>query len=278
MAVVVQRERIAAGRACRAGTLPRPRKARKVSRMRVIEYDYLRTHLSEELKRAYRDDEVAVVAYLDQPIAVLMSHGVWAVGQQNKAVPATLVDEPINSRAARPMLRELREKLERGRHITVTVWKDQAVIAPYEWARTAFPDWDLPEILQPPTDETQGENSALIVFRSTRTLQKLRAEFEGADDPEWEMDRRLGYSRWPISEERRKRLRGVVYVEAGRIVRVRALDPDAEWTDIEGHVSLAPVSTPLDREEIDSRLPGLGLYPGDQRLAPQGAAREFLDF
>lgn len=278
MVTVVQRERIADGGTCMAGVPSRERKARKVSRMRVIEFDYLRTHLSEELKRAYRDDEATVVAYLDQPIAVLMSHGVWAVGQQHKAVPATLVDEPINSRAARPMLRELREKLERGRHITVTVWKDQAVIAPYGWARTAFPDWGLREVLQPPTEETQGENSVLIVYRSTRTLQKLLVEFEGAEDPEWEMDRRLGYSRWPISEERRKRLRGVVYVEAGRVVRVRALDPDAEWTELEGHVSLAPVSPPLEREEIDAQLPGLGLYPGDRRLAPQGVAREFFDF
>lgn len=277
MAAVVQRERTTR-RACRAGVLPHVRKPRKVSRMRVIEYEHLRKHLSEELRKAYRDDEVTVVAYLDQPIAVLMSHGVWSVGQQQKKVPQRLVDEPINSRAARPMLRELREKLQRGRHITVTVWKDQAVIAPYEWARAAFQDWDLPEALQPPADATQGENSVQIVYRSARMLQKLRAEFDGADDPEWEMDRRLAALRSHIPEDRRKRLRGVVYVEGGRVARVRSLDPDAEWVDLEDRVSLAPVSPPLDRKEIDARLPGLGLYPGDQRLTPQGASREYLQF
>ncbi|WP_405183693.1 type II toxin-antitoxin system Phd/YefM family antitoxin (plasmid) [Nocardia sp. NBC_01377] len=244
--------------------------------MRVIEFDYLRAHLSDELRKAYRDDEVTVIAYRDRPIAVLMSHGVWSVGRQANQIPPTLVDEPINSRAARPMLRELRERLDRGRHVTVTVYKDQAVIAPYEWAREAFAD--LPAFLQLPAVEARGEGSVQIVYRSARMLQKLRAEFEGSEDPEWEMDRRLSAMRSHIPADRRKELRGVVYVESGRVARVRALDPDAEWIDLDERISLAPVSPPLNRKDIDARLPGLGLYPGDQRLAPQGASREYLAF
>ncbi|WP_156052425.1 hypothetical protein [Nocardia carnea] len=246
--------------------------------MDVIEYDYLRSHLSQELKKAYHDDGISVVAYLDHPVGVLMSRGVWALGQQEKSVPRTLMDEPLNSRAARPKLRVLRERLEKGRHITLTVWDNEAIIAPYDWAREAFPDWDLPEVLQPAAEATQGENCVQVVYRAPRTVAKLRKEFADAEDPEWEMDRRLSATRSYVPADRRARMRGVVYVEGGRIVRIRALDPDGEWTDLGDRVSLAPVSAPLTREEVDSQLPGLKLYPGDLRLAPRGASREYLDY
>ncbi|NKY53889.1 hypothetical protein [Nocardia vermiculata] len=241
--------------------------------MRVIEYDYLRNHLSAELSRAYRDGEATVVAWWDRPVGVLMSEGVWSQGREVVPVPDSVIDEPMNSRAARPALRVLREKLERGRHVTVTVYSDAAVIAPYGWAREAFLRWDLPELLQP----VPARGCVLVAYRSARMVKKLAGEFVGAVDPEWEIDRRLAEPQARISLDRRERLRGVVYVEAGRVVRVRTVDPEGQWVDLEGRVSLAPVSAPLTRAEIDSQLPGLGLYPGDQRLTPRGVSREYVD-
>lgn len=256
------------------------RKMHDVSELRLIDITELRRKLAEQVKKTYEDDAITIVAWFDQPGGVLMPMESWHLGQQRQPVDEMLV-ERIGTRAGRDKLRVLKDELRRGKHTIMTIWSDdRAAFAPYDWARRAFPEWDLPEVLkEPPADKRPSKDCVQVVYRKSTTARDLLAEFADAPDPQWEVDRRLSGGPGRIPSERRAWLRGVVYVEDGVVARVRALDPEGAWEDATDNdkVSLAPVSAPLTREQVEQRLPGLRMFPGDQRLAPQGAPREYVD-
>jgi hypothetical protein len=254
------------------------RKMHDVSELRLIDITELRRKLAEQVKKTYEDNAITVVAWFDQPGGVLMPMEFWDLGQQRQPVDEMLV-ERIGTRAGRDKLRVLRDELRRGKHTIMTIWSDdRAAFAPYDWARSAFPEWDLPEVLKEPAADKQPSGDCVqVVYRKSATARDLLAEFVDSADPQWEVDRRLSGGPGRIPLDRRPWLRAVVIVEDGVVARVRALDPDGTWEDVTDKVSLAPVSAPLTREQIEERLPALRMFPGDQRLAPQGAPREYVD-
>lgn len=225
---------------------------------------------------------VVVVRWTNVPEAVLLSPDRWESGCAVKDVADSELTM-VGTREMKSRLHELRTKLWRGHHTVVTFHnKPRAVLAPYAWAREVFPTLDLPEAEASRSSEApqeDGPGQVMVVYRSRRTLEELAAEFAEADDPDWEIDRRLSASRsGPLPRERRERLRGLVYVTGGEVTRVRAVDPAGQWQDDpSGRYSLAPVSAPLTVEEIDAQLPTLQVYPGQAATAGQGSSREYLD-
>lgn len=248
-----------------------------VSELRLIESTELRRKLAEQVTKTYEDNAISIVAWYGRSEAVLMPMDLWNLGRQRRAVDEMMV-ERIGTRDGRDKLRTLTADLRRGRHTIMTVWReDRAAFAPYDWARAAFPEWGLPEVSHEPTNPRPSADCVQVVYRKSRSVQELLAEFTEAKDPQWEVDRRLSAGPRRIPVDRRAWLRGVVYVEDGVVVRVRALDPQGEWEDVSDKVSLAPVSAPLTREQIQEQLPALRMFPGERRPAPQGAPREYVD-
>ena len=237
--------------------------------------------LRDQTKSVMQEAEVngvVVVRWTNVPEAVLLSPDRWESGCAVKDVADSELTM-VGTREMKSRLHELRAELWKGHHTVVTFHnKPRAVLAPYAWAREVFPTLDLPEA-EALREEAPAREQVMVVYRSTHKLEELAAEFAEADDPDWEIDRRLSASRsGPLPRERRERLRGLVYVTGGEVTRVRAVDPAGQWQDDpSGRYSLAPVSAPLTVEEIDAQLPTLQVYPGESATAGQGASREYLD-
>ncbi|WP_280369326.1 hypothetical protein [Nocardia abscessus] len=252
---------------------------------RVVDVSDLRSNWKAELKAA-ADGDVLVVSHWGDPEAVLVPLDVWKRGRREVPVEEMFVGE-LPSRDARTQMRQLRESVRGGRHVAVTVWGEvRGVLAPYRWAVVAFPEMELVVPSSAPSRSpgepvgrvtVDGPECAMVTYRGAARQKKLEVEFAGATDPEWEMDRRLSAGPARVPADRRARLRAVVVVIDGVVARVRAVDPDGEWVDVEGtRHSLAPLSAPLSRAEIDERFPTLRVYPGDERRALQGSPREYL--
>lgn len=246
--------------------------------MRSVESEYLRDNWSQLVKEA-ANDGVLVVAWWRVPEALMVSVGMWEIGRRKVPVRESACVHVGSTRALHE-LRDVREDLQRGHHTVVEVRnKPRAVLVPYGWARLAYTELRLPEVPETPSSRqglAEGGELAIVVYRSTRMASRLAEEFGDAEDPVWEMDRRLSSSRGGIPPERQQRLRAVVYVEDGTVARVRAIEPGLEWGEQELR-SLAPVSVPLLDAEIAERFPTLGLRPGDTRLAGKGSPREYVE-
>ncbi|WP_280383191.1 hypothetical protein [Nocardia wallacei] len=266
-------------------------KETKVAGMRVIDFDRFRKHLADELKLVGGDDqeeeggEVTVVTWWERPVGVLVRPDLWAEAQHEKPVESLLVQR-FGMREARQRLTEMREVAGRGKHTIVTVnRRDRAVYTPFAWADEVFGRMGLfdlsvageSQVVEDDGAAVAGPECVLMLFRRAVTVAELLAEYAGSADPVLEMDRRLVVGPGRISAGRRRRLRGVVYVEDGVVARVRAVDPDGEWVNLPDRVSLAPVSAPLSAAEIDEWLPTLRMYPGDEKQPRQGAPREYVD-
>ncbi|MET8428811.1 hypothetical protein [Nocardia sp. NPDC004860] len=250
----------------------------------VVETETLRDDWSATWKHAADDKFVQVNRFGTVPTAMMLSPGMWREAQAVNPRLA-VADSSVRERAstdARVNVAEIIDDLEAGIH-TVVMFRgaQRAVFAPYEWVRLAFPALGLTPLEDLVADLAAAAHNVgphvMVVYRKTRTQRALLEEFAGSADPLWEADRRLSSLRGPVPSWRRAGLRAVVYVVDGQVARVRALDPAAAWEDLPGVFSLAPVSDPLSRSEIDARFPSLKLYPGDQRPAVVGSSREYVD-
>ncbi len=246
----------------------------------VVETETLRDNWSATWKKAADDRFIQVNWFGKVPTAMMLSVGLWRSAQ--KAVPQLAVpDSKVVERTstdARINVSEILEDLEAGLHTCVMFrGSAQAVFAPYDWVRLAFLELGLAPVEEVESAARGAGPQVLVVYRKSRTDRRLIQEFGEAANPVWEADRRLSSLRGPVPVWRRAGLQGVVYVVDGRVARVRALDPSAAWEDLPGTYSLAPVSAPLSRGEINARFPSLKLYPGDERAAAVGSSREYLD-
>jgi DNA invertase Pin-like site-specific DNA recombinase len=123
-----------------------------------------------------------------------------------------------------------------------------------------------------------GENCVLIVYRNTHTRKvdvanRRYGETNTGGRAQLEADRKW----WNIGVTRRPRLKAIVYVADGTVVRVRAVDPDlAKWDyDDRGYADI-PVSAPLTDLQIAKRFPTLGIQLGDHRPHVKGKIREYV--
>ncbi|MGF6881720.1 hypothetical protein ABH933_001231 [Nocardia sp. GP40] len=251
-----------------------------------IEASALRDHWRAGLDAAFAG-AVHIVRRYGVPEVVLLPEAEWRRGRRAVAVDDMFISE-LPSKDARTQWRKLRVSVRDGHHTAVTVsGVVQGVLAPYRWAVRAFPEWKLPDapnaVVPSPGAAVgrvvvQGPECVMVTYRGAARQRKLEEEFAGTTDPAWEMDRRLSAGPARVPADRRARMRAVVVVIDGQVARVRAVDPEGEWVDVEGtRVSLAPLGAPLSRAEIDERFPTLGLYPGDERRAAQGSPREYVD-
>ncbi|MGX1811458.1 hypothetical protein ACWIGI_37525 [Nocardia sp. NPDC055321] len=248
------------------------------SGVEIIETEVLRDHWSAMWRKAADGQVVQVNRYGRAPSAMLISTGLWREGQHAHPELAVADSRVIErtSTTARIAVSEIIDDLEQGNHTLVLFrGRPQAVFAPYDWVRAAFPELRLAAI-----EDRAGNDlvdQVLVVYRKARTEQRLIREFAAEADPVWEADRRLTSLRGPIPVRRREILHGVVYVVDGRVARVRALEPSGHWHEAGAAVSLAPVSKILSRKQIDELLPTLRMYPGDARAASVGASREYVN-
>ena len=124
-----------------------------------------------------------------------------------------------------------------------------------------------------------GRDCVLVVYRNTRPgkidpdTNRRYGETGAGQKAQLEADRKW----FPIAPARRPRLKAVVYVADGIIVRIRAVnpDPDAWNTDDRGYADI-PVTGPLTEVQIAQQLPTLGLTLGDARPHVKGKIREYL--
>ncbi|MCX4099117.1 hypothetical protein [Nocardia sp. alder85J] len=247
--------------------------------LEIVRTETLRDDWSATWRAAAADRFVQVNWFGEVPVAVMVSVGMWRAAQVANpavAVPDSKVIERTSS-AARIAVAEVLEDLETGHHTVVLFHgSPRAVVAPYGWVRRAFPELGLAPVEEAESTARGGGPEVLVVYRKARTDRRLAEEFADAADPVWEADRRLSSLRGPVPVWRRPGLRAVVYVVDGRVARVRAVEVGGVWEDLPGSHSLAPVSEPLSRSEIDARFPSLGLYPGDERAMSAGPSREYL--
>lgn len=238
----------------------------------TVTFTTLSQKWATHMNAAHHEGQVIVAERANRPVAVLISHDVWLIGQERAEVAARFIE--VNSRSAPASMKPIRERLSHGGHTKVTVdGQPKAVFMPYEQARELFPEWGLP---QAPRDRDRTD-CLLVVYRKARHLAELTTEFGDAADPDFEMDRRLSAGSARIPAERRARLRAVAYVHDGVVRRVRAIVPGGEWEDLPGPFSLAPVSAPLTSAQI-ARLPAeLQLRPGQERVPRRGLWREYVD-
>lgn len=237
--------------------------------MATVTFTLLSTKWASQMNAAHDDNQVIVAEYWGTPVAVLISHDLWSIGQERAQAPAPY--EELNSRAVPSSLRDIREKLGRGKHTVVTVdGEPKVAFARYDWAREVFQELGLPATPQDP-------ECAMVVYRNARTVAELGQEFGDQADPDMAMDRRMSAGPARIPAIRRSLLRAMVYVHDGVVARVRAIDTRGEWEELPGPFSLVPVSEPLTAAEIDRRFPGLRIYPRDKRAPRWGLWREYVD-
>ena len=118
----------------------------------------------------------------------------------------------------------------------------------------------------------------LVVYRNTRPgkvdvdTNRRYGETGQSKKVQLEADRKW----FPIGKLRRPKVRGIVYVADGVVVRVRAVDPAGTWhEDDRGYVDV-PVGDELDDAEIARKFPTLPMRLGDQRPRVRGKIREYL--
>ncbi|WP_137726472.1 recombinase family protein [Prescottella subtropica] len=124
-----------------------------------------------------------------------------------------------------------------------------------------------------------GGDCVLVVYRNTRSRKidtdtnRRYGETGAPEHVQLDADRKW----WPIAAARRHRLRAIVYVADGVVVRVRAVDDPSRWgpDDDRGYADVA-VSAPLTDLEIATRFPTLGIRLGDHRPHIRGKIREYL--
>jgi antitoxin (DNA-binding transcriptional repressor) of toxin-antitoxin stability system len=88
---------------------------------------------------ACREGRALVVTYFDTPVAVVLSPVVWRRGLAR--VPHGERCREIGVRESRVSLRKLLDRARDGAHTVITKHRDEnAVIAPYAWAREALPE------------------------------------------------------------------------------------------------------------------------------------------
>lgn len=123
-----------------------------------------------------------------------------------------------------------------------------------------------------------GKDCVLVVYRNTRPgkvdrdTNRRYGETGAGEKVQRDADRKW----WPIAEQRRPRVKGIVYVVNGTVARIRGIDPAGEWIeDDRGYVD-APVTAPLSPEQVARRLPTLPLRVGDARPHVRGRIREYL--
>lgn len=125
-----------------------------------------------------------------------------------------------------------------------------------------------------------GGDCALVVYRNTRgrkvdvDTNRRYGETGAPESVQIDADRKW----WPIAAARRPRLRAIVYVADGVVVRVRAVDRDlSTWgrDDDRGYADVA-VSAPLTDLQIATQFPTLGIRLGDHRPHVRGKIREYV--
>lgn len=124
-----------------------------------------------------------------------------------------------------------------------------------------------------------GEDCVLVVYRNTRTRKvdadtnRRYGETGASERAQLEADRKW----WNIGATRRPRLKAIVYVADGTVVRVRPVEPDlAKWDyDDRGYADV-PVTAPLTDLQIAQRFPTLGIQLGDHRPHIKGKIREYV--
>jgi DNA invertase Pin-like site-specific DNA recombinase len=128
------------------------------------------------------------------------------------------------------------------------------------------------------TAHHEGRNCALIVYRNgkpkTDASNRRLGETGQGDEVQLEADRKW----WPIAPARRPRVKAIVYVHNGTVVRVRSIDPDpSKWREDDRGYADVPVSRkPLDDLQIAEQLPTLGIRNGDSRPHVRGKIREYI--
>lgn len=125
-----------------------------------------------------------------------------------------------------------------------------------------------------------GGDCAMIVYRSSRKrkvdadTQRRYGETGASEKVQIEADCKW----WNIAPARRPRLKAMVFVGDGVVVRVRAVDPDlSHWRpdDDRGYADVA-VSPPLTDLQIARQFPTLGIALGDHRPHQRGKIREYV--
>ena len=124
-----------------------------------------------------------------------------------------------------------------------------------------------------------GGDCALVVYRNTHPKidpdgNRRYGETGAPESQQIDADRKW----WNIAADRRRRLRAMIYVADGVVVRVRAVDPDENrWgkDDDRGYADVA-VSAPLTDLQIATQFPTLGIRLGDHRPHVRGKIREYV--
>lgn len=122
-----------------------------------------------------------------------------------------------------------------------------------------------------------GGDCVLVVYRNTRTAKvdadnRRYGETGAGERVQLDADRKW----FPIGPARRGRLKAIVYVVDGIVVRVRGVDPDGAWQEDDRGYADVPVTKPLTELQIVRRLPTLNLALGDERPHVRGKIREYL--
>jgi DNA invertase Pin-like site-specific DNA recombinase len=118
----------------------------------------------------------------------------------------------------------------------------------------------------------------LVVYRNTRPgkvdsdTNRRYGETGKNEKVQLEADRKW----FPIGALRRPRVKGIVYVSDGVVVRVRGIDPYGHWDEDDRKYVDVPVTKPLTDVEIAQQFPTLPFKVGDQRPRVRGKIREYL--
>ncbi|WP_331761074.1 hypothetical protein OG225_43280 (plasmid) [Nocardia sp. NBC_01377] len=121
-----------------------------MSGIRAVEVSELRANWSHELEAAAGGD-VLVTGRRGAREVVLMPPDTWRDGRAVVAVNDSQCEE-LTSMQVRTGFRKVRQAVQRGAHVVVTVWGDvTGVLVPYEWARQVLPEIDLLESGAPST-------------------------------------------------------------------------------------------------------------------------------
>ncbi|MFI6587449.1 hypothetical protein [Embleya sp. NPDC050493] len=81
---------------------------------------------------------------------------------------------------------------------------------------------------------------------------------------------------WRVAKASRPKIRALVVVDRGVVVRVWPVDPTRAWLERDGRVALPLGDRPLTADEIATRYPSLGIALGDERPMRRGLLREYV--
>jgi hypothetical protein len=118
-----------------------------------------------------------------------------------------------------------------------------------------------------------GADCALIVYRNSKPkIDKNNhryGETGAREGTQLDADRKW----WNVAPAGRPRLKAIVYVVDGTVIRVRAVHPDGKWGEHDRRYADVPVSGQLTDTEIATQLPTLNLHLGDPRPPARQAPR-----